>query len=122
MSQIKMPSDGLAEDALYEALDTARENDVAWREGRLGLYVHFGGEDVLRVAKEAYMRYFSLNALGPTAFPSLARFEREVIAWTADLLHAGPEATGNISSGGTEYFSRHEVDSRLGPLPKSRWR
>ena len=102
MSQIKMPSDGLAEDALYEALDTARENDVAWREGRLGLYVHFGGEDVLRVAKEAYMRYFSLNALGPTAFPSLARFEREVIAWTADLLHAGPEATGNISSGGTE--------------------
>ena len=46
MSQIKMPSDGLAEDALYEALDDARENDVAWREGRLGLYVHFGGEDV----------------------------------------------------------------------------
>ena len=35
MSQIKMPSDGLL-NALYEALDTARERDVAWREGRLG--------------------------------------------------------------------------------------
>ena len=37
MSQIKMPSDGLAEDALYEAHDAARENDVAWRRAARAL-------------------------------------------------------------------------------------
>ena len=44
-------------------------NDVPWRDGRLGLYVHFGGEDVLAVAKDAYVA-FSENARVPTAFPA----------------------------------------------------
>ncbi len=83
-------------------MEDARSADVDWRRGRLGLYVHFGGDDVLDVAKEAYQRFFSENALGPRAFPSLKRFEDDIVAWTADLLHGGPSATGVVTSGGTE--------------------
>ena len=96
------PDTGVDEKTVFAEMEAARADDVAWRDGRLGLYVHFGGDDVLAVAKEAYMRFFSENALGPTAFPSLAKFEREVVQWTASLLQAGPDAAGNITSGGSE--------------------
>lgn len=60
------------------------------------------GEDVLEVAKQAYALYQSENALGPAAFPSLRRMEQEVVSIGAALMHGPPEATGNITSGGTE--------------------
>ena len=59
------------------------------------------GDDVLEVAKEAYLRFFSTNGLLPDIFPSLARFEREVIDYAAGLFH-GPDAVGSITSGGSE--------------------
>ena len=73
-----------------------------WRRGRVALYVHYAGEDVLAVAKEAYQRFFSENGLGLKAFPSLQKFEDDIIAWTADFLSAGPLASGVVTSGGTE--------------------
>ena len=97
-----LPERGVSPEAVFAEMEEARATDVAWREGRLGLYVHFGGEDVLAVAKEAYQRFFSENALGRSAFPSLAKFETEVVGWTAGLLNADERAAGNISSGGTE--------------------
>jgi len=99
---IAFPEHGLDQADVFAAMEDARKDDVDWRRGRLGLYVHFGGDDVLEVAKEAYRRFFSENALGPKAFPSLRKFEDDVVAWTASLLHGGPNATGVVSSGGTE--------------------
>lgn len=97
-----MPATGLPRESVFEEMEAARASDVDWRNGTLGLYVHFGGDDVLEVAREAYQRFFSENALGAAAFPSLVRFEHEVVAWTASLLGAGADAAGNISSGGSE--------------------
>ena len=102
MASARFPETSLAPDAVFAEMEDARRNDVDWRRGRLGLYVHFGGDDVLAVAKEAYQRFFSENALGPKAFPSLRKFEDDIVAWTADLLSAGPDATGVVTSGGTE--------------------
>ena len=75
--------------------------DKQWKE-RLAAGVSYpAGDDVLEVAQQAYIDFFSVNALYPTIFPSTDRFEREVIEMTAGLLH-GDEAVGAISSGGTE--------------------
>ena len=98
----RLPLQGLDQEAVVAQLEAARVDDVKWRDGRLGLYVHSGGDDVVEVARDAYCRFFSENALGPSAFPSLARFERDVIDWTASLLNGGDDATGNVSSGGSE--------------------
>jgi glutamate/tyrosine decarboxylase-like PLP-dependent enzyme len=46
--------------------------------------------------------YFSENGLNPTAFPSLRKFETEVVAMTASLLGGGPRTVGNMTTGGTE--------------------
>src|SRR5439155_17190810 len=46
-------------------------------------------------------KYFSENALNPLAFPSLRRFETEVVAMSASLL-GDANAAGSMTSGGTE--------------------
>ena len=76
--------------------------DVDWRSGRAAVYVFHAGEDVLRVARDAYALFQSENALGPLAFPSLRRMEDEVVGMGLDLLHAPEGACGDLTSGGTE--------------------
>ncbi len=97
-----LPKTGIAWNELDGMLDEARAHDVDWRRGRIGVYIHYAGDDVLDVAKKAYLKYFSENGLGPKAFPSLARFESEVIAMTLGLLNGGPDAAGAMTTGGTE--------------------
>ncbi|HEX2116822.1 MAG TPA: aspartate aminotransferase family protein [Alphaproteobacteria bacterium] len=98
----ELPKKGIAWDRLETMLDEARTEDVDWRNGRIGVYIHYAGEDVLEVAKKAYLKYFSENGLGPKAFPSLARFESEVIGMSLALFNAGPDAAGAMTTGGTE--------------------
>jgi glutamate/tyrosine decarboxylase-like PLP-dependent enzyme len=87
---------------IERAMDEARRDDVDWRRGRIGVYIHYAGDEVLEIAKRAYMKFFSENGLGPKAFPSLARFEADVIAMTLHLLNAGSDARGTVTTGGTE--------------------
>jgi glutamate/tyrosine decarboxylase-like PLP-dependent enzyme len=96
------PRHGIPSEQVFAEMEAARATDVDWRHGRTGLYVHYAGDEVLDVAKEAYHRFFSENALGPKAFPSLRYFEDSLVAWALDLLHAPGEGTGVVSSGGTE--------------------
>ncbi len=97
-----LPKTGRSWDELDREMDAAAAGDVDWRHGRLGVYIHYAGDDVLEVAKKAYLKFFSENGLGPKAFPSLARFESDVVAMTLGLLHGGPDARGAMTTGGTE--------------------
>lgn len=99
---MKLPIQGIARNRLKAMLEEARASDVDWRNGRVGMYIFYVGEDVLDVAKEAYLAYFSENGLGPKAFPSLAKFEQDIVAMSLDLLHGGPDARGAMTVGGTE--------------------
>ena len=99
---IHLPEKGKDMRALMQEMDAAREQDVNWREGRVFSLVFDGGEDVHRVAEEAYKKFFSENALNPTAFPSLRKFESEVVAMTVGLLGGDEQVVGNMTSGGTE--------------------
>ena len=99
---IHLPERGQDKRALLRAMEAARERDVRWREGRVFSLVFYAGEDVHQVAEAAYEMFFSENALNPTAFPSLRRFESEVVSMTASLLHGDAQVAGNMTSGGTE--------------------
>ncbi len=98
----RFPPHGRNRDDVLDELEANKSDDVDWRGGRVGLYTHFGGDDVLEVAKDASRVYFSENALGPSAFPSLARLENDVISWTLGLLNGDDTAAGSMTSGGTE--------------------
>jgi len=79
-----------------------RRRDVGWREGRTALHVYYAGDDVLNVAREAYGMFMMESALAPLAFPSLAEMERELVGAAIELLRGSSEASGSLTSGGTE--------------------
>lgn len=60
------------------------------------------GEDVARVAEEAYTAFMVENGLSPFAFPSLLKMETEVASMMADLLGGDEDTVGNMTSGGSE--------------------
>lgn len=76
--------------------------DVKWRDGKTAIYVFNAGEDVAQVKKAAYAMFSEENGLGPAAFPSLARMEREVVAFGLRILNAPAGAAGAMTSGGTD--------------------
>ncbi|RUU97594.1 aspartate aminotransferase family protein [Mesorhizobium sp. M6A.T.Cr.TU.017.01.1.1] len=96
------PENGLEEAAIWQSMEYARQGDVDWRGGRLpGFYVHFANDDVDRVGKIALEKFHATNALGLSAFPSIKKFESEVVEWALSLFHANGGAA-SITSGGTE--------------------
>ncbi|RYF80813.1 MAG: aspartate aminotransferase family protein, partial [Comamonadaceae bacterium] len=97
-----LPKEGIAWPELKAQLQEAGKADVDWRGGRVPMFIHYAGEDVLEVAKQAFLMYFSENGLGLRAFGSLERFESEVVAMGLGLLHGGPLARGAMTTGGTE--------------------
>jgi glutamate/tyrosine decarboxylase-like PLP-dependent enzyme len=83
-------------------MEDARAHDVQWRQGQVFSLVFDAGDEVNELAKAAYTTFFSENGLNPTAFPSLRRFETEVVAMVGGLLGGDGHTAGNMTTGGTE--------------------
>ena len=100
-SEQLFPKRGKSLEQIKEQLGRARSSDADWRGGKTGAYVFWANDEILEVAQEAYLAFFSENGLSPKAFPSLSRLEDEVLRMTAELLN-GKNAVGSMTSGGTE--------------------
>lgn len=97
-----IPKTGRAWEDIRNSLIEAKKDDFSWRDGKLPLYVYYDDDELLRVSKEAFNLYFSENALGRKAFPSLVRLEDDIVSMALQLFNGGPQATGTFTSGGTE--------------------
>ncbi|NED94088.1 aspartate aminotransferase family protein [Phytoactinopolyspora alkaliphila] len=88
---------------MNEQLRSRGAGDVDWRNGRIWSLVYSAGAEHDDVVHDAYRRFASENILGPTAFPSIATMEKEVVWMLLDLLGADPAVSGGtMTSGGTE--------------------
>ncbi len=96
------PEHGTAWPELEARMRELGAGDVKWRDGKTAVYVFNAGEDVAQVKKAAYAMFSEENGLGPAAFPSLARMEREVVAFGLRILNAPQAAAGAMTSGGTD--------------------
>lgn len=94
--QGRLPAEVLAE------MEARRAHDLAWRDGRVFSLVFAADPATQQLAHDAYNLFMSENALNPGAFPSLRRFEAEVVGMTAALLGGDAATAGNMTSGGTE--------------------
>ncbi|HEY9539244.1 MAG TPA: aspartate aminotransferase family protein [Kiloniellaceae bacterium] len=97
-----LPTEGRPWEEIRRSLLDAKRCDYNWREGRLPLYVYYNDEALLKVSREAFNLYFSENALGRKAFPSLVQLEADIVSMALRLFNAGDEAGGTFTSGGTE--------------------
>ena len=99
---MRIPEKGASEADLFAAMQDFRSGDLPWREGRVFGYTFDGGLAVEKVAKRAFSEFLTENALDPTVFPSLLRFENEIVSMAANHLRGDQDVVGNFSSGGTE--------------------
>jgi glutamate/tyrosine decarboxylase-like PLP-dependent enzyme len=101
-SDMKIPERGISREEVHAKLAQAREADTDFRNGRVFGYAYDAGREAERVSKEAYAAFLSENALDPRVYPSLRRFEIEVVSMCREHLRGGPEVVGTFTSGGTE--------------------
>ncbi|XP_051122595.1 sphingosine-1-phosphate lyase [Andrographis paniculata] len=104
----ELPSTGLKVEVISK-LKEQKQKDVAW-EGKCSGTVYIAGneqEGHFSIINEACSMFAHTNPLHLDVFPSVVKFEAEVVAMTAKLLGSkekvsGGQVCGNMTSGGTE--------------------
>jgi hypothetical protein len=99
---MKIPAHGKPKDQIKSELEAFSARDAKWRDGKTLGYIYDAGPEVEEIAKWAYMRYLTENALAPATFPSLMQIENELVAMAAAHLGDVSGVVGNFTSGGTE--------------------
>lgn len=98
----EFPRRGRADDRILRALEELRRGDVQWRRGRAFSHIYHGDDEVVELARRAYLAYFAEDGSSPSAFPSLRRLEGEILSILAGLLGGDSETVGTLTSGTTE--------------------
>ena len=98
-----LPPKGRSRNDVIAAMRAMKEGDADWQHGRVPLFVFKATDELSEVGRDAFMEFFSENALGgKRAFPSVKQMEDEVVEIALDLFHAPDDAQGFMSTGGTE--------------------
>lgn len=97
-----MASEPTGSEEVLERLRAYREHDAPTHGGRVLSYVYDHGRPELdELAAQAMRILQPVNGLDPTTFPSVALMESDLVTFGREMLH-GPDATGSVTSGGTE--------------------
>ena len=104
MPNSQLPPHGRNWEKVRAEMEAVQKDDSPWYSERMfigGSY--FGGKDVVKVANEAYQMYINYNALYSTKiFPSLVRYETDIVNALLEMMNASRGASGSITTGGTE--------------------
>ena len=102
MPILSFPQTRKTKEEILASMRRARDHDAQWHNGRVFGLVYHISDEIDDLLKEAYPMFFSENGLNPTAFPSLSKFENEIIAMASNLLGGDDKVAGTMTSGGTE--------------------
>jgi glutamate/tyrosine decarboxylase-like PLP-dependent enzyme len=98
-----LPEKGRSRGDVLAQMRALKTGDADWQHGRVPLFVFKATDDLSEVGRDAFMEFFTENALGgKRAFPSVKKMEDEVVDMALSLFHAPEEAVGFMSTGGTE--------------------
>jgi len=93
--------DDVAQEVLRQVAEIGAK-DLNWKQGRAFSLAYYAGAEVQEVADQALAMYASTNGLNADAFPSLRKFQSEVVQMVNAWVHGGDQAAGFMTSGGTE--------------------
>ncbi len=102
-----LPEHGRDRDSvLAELASMADAERLRWEDGFASGAVYHGGRDHIDFLNQVYALFSQANPLHADLWPSIAKFEAEVVAMTSAMLHGGTDAApavcGTVTSGGTE--------------------
>lgn len=103
------------------ALAALRAHDLPTHGGRTLSYVYDSGlAEADTIGREALAAFGATNGLDPTAFPSLATMERDLVGIARQLLDGPASMVGTATSGGTESLVLAVLAAREGAKGVSR--
>jgi len=101
----QLPPTGRArEEVLREMQAFKAREEARWKDGLVSGAVYHGDEEHIHFLNQVYALHSQSNPLHSDLWPSTTKFEAEIVAMTAHLLGATPQAgiCGTVTSGGTE--------------------
>jgi sphinganine-1-phosphate aldolase len=103
----QLPEHGLdRSDVLAELGSLADGERSRWQSGFASGAVYHGGREHIDFLDRVYALFSQGNPLHADLWPSITKFEAEIVAMTSAMLHGGteaaPRACGTVTSGGTE--------------------
>lgn len=108
----KIPAKGRERDDILAELEGIKSlEDGGWKEGHASGCVYHGADDHVEFLTKVYAINSQSNPLHADLWPSIMKFESEIVSMTANMLGAGQsgaepgtpqEICGVVSSGGTE--------------------
>ncbi|MBI2602222.1 MAG: aminotransferase class V-fold PLP-dependent enzyme [Deltaproteobacteria bacterium] len=102
----ELPRSGLAPETILPILESISEHETKkWQDGFVSGAVYHGDADHIQFLNKVYSLFSQTNPLHSDLWPSLNKFEAEIVAMTADLLgasHTGDDICGCVTSGGSE--------------------
>lgn len=106
-----LPADGRSRDDILLELSTmAAEENSRWKTGKISGTFYNAGDEHRSFLNSVFSHFSHANVLQFDLCPSMSKFESEVVAMTASMLHAeaarerdpADEVCGSVTSGGTE--------------------
>ncbi|MGO9161979.1 MAG: pyridoxal phosphate-dependent decarboxylase family protein [Streptosporangiaceae bacterium] len=104
----QLPQAGLDRDEVARLVEQlAQAEESRWRDGFASGAVYHGDAGHVQFLNRVYAAQSQSNPLHADLWPSVTKFEAEIVSMTAHMLgagHAAPDApvVGTVSSGGTE--------------------
>lgn len=99
----RIPDTGIPRGEVLDEVDRMLERErPRWEEGFASGSVYHGDPRHIAFLNEVYGRSSQANPLHADLWPSVVKFEAEIVAMTADMLGGVPGVCGTVSSGGTE--------------------
>ena len=101
-----IPAEGLPPDTVLESMAAlqTRETD-GWKDGYVSGAVYHGDTAHIDFLNQVYALHSQTNPLHADVWPSISKYEAEIVAMTAGMLggaKTGEVICGTLSSGGTE--------------------
>ena len=97
-----LPERGVPRDEiLAELRSMAEDEDALWESGKCSGTMYCGDHDHYRFMNEAFGLFAHANVLQRDMCPSATKFEGEIVSMALDLFHAGDDAVGLVTTGGT---------------------
>ena len=102
-SHTSLPKKGLRAASVLKTLKGLQlQEEPGWRRGYASGAVYHGESGHIAFANRAYSIGSQSNPLHPDIWPSLAKFEGEMVGMTSKMLSGGDAVRGAVTSGGTE--------------------
>lgn len=100
-----LPAAGVPREAILAEMEALKSQEEArWKTGGASGAVYHGDDAHIDFLNRVYALHSQVNPLHSDLWPSASKFEAEIVAMTAHMLGASPDAgvAGTVTSGGTE--------------------